>query len=383
MSTLRSVLLHRQWLIMSLLALVIIACSNETPEAVETPVIRGMKGFRVSVAANSEVRRYPSVVEPATESKLSFEVGGKLNAIGLQVGQRVKEGQLLAEIDPVSLSLKAQQAKAALDEANAAYNNAKLDYDRKQPLLAKKYVTQSDYDSAKNKLNSAQAQVEQAQKQWDIAKEDLSKSQLLSPFDGVISSIDVKDYAQVSPGQTILGLYSENAYETSFSVPAIIVNSLNVGDKAEVEFSDLPGRAYNAHIKELGSRAAQVSAFPVVVMLDEAPQGLRAGMAAQVSLHIALGSGEGYLVPLSCFYFGVSHARQLGPENYRETSKGFVYLYDPESSTVRQKEVMIFGVRGNMVMVRQGLNEGDIIASAGVSYLHDGQRVKLLPLNQQ
>ncbi len=364
--------------------LLLIGCSDADTDAQGEPVIKGLKGFRVSQSANSETRRYPSVVQPAQESKLSFEVGGKLKDITLEVGQKVSQGQVLVEIDPVSLELKEQQSKASLDEARAAFKNASSDYDRKAQLLEKNYVTQAEIDDAANKVKSTRAQVEQATKQLDLAKKDLSKTQLISPFDGVVSSIEVQDYGQIGAGEPVLGIYSENGYEASFSVPAVIINSLNIGDSARVTFADLSDETFSGHIKELGSRAGQVSAFPVVVALDEAPQGLRAGMAADISLTIRLVGDDsqvtGYLVPLNCFYFGAYGANGLGDVSHRDIREGYLFVFDETSSTVRKQGVDILGIRENMAIVNEGISEGDIVAAAGVSYLYDGQQVKLLPM---
>lgn len=361
--------------------LVLAGCQKDLSQEPEEPLVRGLKGYQVTRSANAEVRRYPSVVQPARESKLSFEVGGKLQAINLEVGQRVKRGDVLAAIDPASLNLKVQQNSASLDEASAQLRNSQLDYDRKKTLLEKKYVTQAEFDNASSQLKSLQAQVDQARRQLDLAKEDLNKAKLISPFDGVISSVDAQDYAQVSAGEIILGLYSEGSYEVSFSVPAVIINKLQIGDKASVSFADIPGQEYTGHIKELGSRAGQISAFPVVVSLNNPPSSLRAGMAADVELSILVGDGsDGLLVPLSSFYFGgILSTREV---NVSENNIGIVFVFDETTSTVRTREVQFHGIRENMAIVYEGIKEGEIIAAAGVSYLHDGQTVKLLPLNR-
>ena len=362
------------------MTLLITGCQEDVSDAPKEPMVRGLKGYQVTKSANAEVRRYPSVVQPARESKLSFEVGGKLQAINLEVGQRVKRGDVLAEIDPASLNLKVQQNSASLDEASAQLRNAQLDYDRKKTLLEKNYVTQSEFDSASSQLKSLQAQVDQARRQLDLSKEDLNKAKLESPFDGVISSVEAQDYAQVGAGEMILGLYSEGSYEVSFSVPAVIINKLKVGTTASISFADIPGQEYTGHIKELGSRAGQVSAFPVVVSLNDPPASLRAGMAADVELSILVGDGsEGLLVPLSSFYFGgVLSSREV---RVSENNIGIVFVYDEPTSTVKTREIQFHGIRENMAIVYEGIKEGDIIAAAGVSYLHDGQTVKLLPLN--
>jgi len=122
-------------------------------------------------------------------------------------------------------------------------------------------------------------------------------------------------------------------------------------------------------IKELGSKAEQVSAFPVVVRLKNDVPGLNAGMAAEVSLELPLVAGAGYLVPLSV----------VAPEGAKDV-QGIVsvFVYDTGSSSVQKRKVTVSGIRDNQLAVTEGLQPGDLVASAGVSYLTDGQKVKLL-----
>ena len=98
----------------------------------------------------------------------------------------------------------------------------------------------------------------------------------------MISKVDATSYSNVSAGQTVLSLYSQNAFEVEFTVPATLINDLSLGDAAQVEIGDLGGSRVGGRIKELGSRAGQVSAFPVVVALEEELPGLKAGMSADV-----------------------------------------------------------------------------------------------------
>jgi RND family efflux transporter MFP subunit len=359
------------------------ACDIST-EVVDEKPVRGLRAFEVRATASSEARRYRSIIQPAEESKLSFEVNGRLKEISLVVGQRVATGDTLAEIDPVSLELQVQQSRAALTEAESALKNTKADFDRKEQLLEKGFVTKAAFDQSQSAMNSAAAQVEQAGKQLEITGDSLTKSKLIAPFDGLISSVEVKSFGQVSPGQTVLGLYSESGYEISFSVPATIINAINVGDTVSVHVSDLvedtggDGHAnYQGHITEIGSRAAQVSGFPVVVLLEEGSERIKAGMSAEVTLDIALaGVEEGFLIPVTCFAFGAMGGGDPA------TNTGEIFVFDEETGTVKARQIKVVGIKENSVIVSQGVAEGDLIASAGVSYLRDGQRVKLLPLDQ-
>ena len=152
---------------------------------------------------------------------------------------------------------------------------------------------------------------------------------------------------------------------------------IKLGDVARVRFSDLSQQYYEGVATELGSRAQQVSAFPVVVTIVDVPPGLRAGMAADVELEIPLDYGvQGYLAPISSFDFSNMKA---GIDRHRVA---LVYVFDEASSTVVAREVVTAGVLENRVIISEGVSAGEIIASAGVSYLHDGMKVSLLPLEQ-
>ena len=358
-------------------AIILASCGDESESTADAEIVRGLKAFKVSESANSMARRYPSIVTPAQDSLLSFEVGGQLLEIDLEEGQRVSAGEVLAELDPRSLTLQVEQAQAALDQAQASYDNALADVNRKQPLLANGFVTEADFERSESTMKSSFAQVEQAQKQLDIANENLAKSKLVAPFDGLIASIEAESFANVSPGQTILELYSEGAFELSVSVPATVINALSLGQEVRARFSDFSNAQYPGRISEIGSRAAQVSAFPVVVALDESPPGLKAGMAAEVELDVSLeGEMSGILIPLSAIATGGQK-----PDT-RMQGQGTVFVFDPETSTVRERAVQSAGLRENMLIIVAGLEEGELIAAAGVSFLLDGQKVKLLPLDQ-
>lgn len=367
-----------------ILSLMLASCGDTSTEEADPPV-RGLRVFEVTESAATMTRRYPSVVQPADETPLSFEISGQLSDVKLEVGVQVSAGDILLQLDRTTLQYEVQQARAALEQSEAGLSNARTDFNRKQELLKSGNVTMSVYDGAEANLKSAEAQAEQTRQQLAIAQERLQKTDLRAPFDGVISSVDAKSYANVSPGQTVLSLYSENAFEVEFSVPATVINALHTGDAAQVEITDLPNTVLRGRIKELGSRAGQVSAFPAVVNLEETHPGLKAGMAAEVSLNISLLIGEkGFLVPVHCFALEQSETLRRGESiQDRRGGQAQVYVYDAATSTVRARMVQTAGVRDNMIIVSDGLVAGDIIAAAGVSYLHDGQKVRLLGPQQQ
>jgi RND family efflux transporter MFP subunit len=349
------------------------ACSDKKQEGSDQPV-RGLRAYKVSAKSESRVRRFPSVLQPADVSSLSFEIAGQLKAVALTVGQKVQLGDVLAEIDQRSLQTQVKQASAGVQQAQAQADNAEADFQRKDELLKKGVSTQSVFDQAKAALLSTKAQLDQAKRQLDLASHNLDRSKLVAPFSGTIARVDVKSFAQIAAGQPILTLYSDDRFELSFLAPSPVFQSLAVGRAVAVKVADLPDLALTGEIRELGSKAEQVSAFPVVVRLENKVAGLNAGMSVEANIEEPLNGGPtGFLVPLSV----------VVPESANQPQgAASVFLYDGESSTVKKRKVMVGGVRDNRLIVTSGLADGDIVASAGVSYLVEGQKVKLLPVQE-
>ena len=367
---------HRQvsWPLICLALLLGLQQCGERKEAATEQPIRGLRAYKVAARAESRIRNFPSILQPADVSVLAFEIAGQLKAVDLQVGQKVQLGDVLAEIDPRSLQAQVDQASAGIQQGEAQLANAQGDFQRKEELLKRGVTTQAIYDQSKTNLLSAQAQLDQARRQFDLANHNLDRSKLLAPFKGTIARVEIKSFAQVAAGQAIVTLYSDDRFETSFLVPAVTFQSLKVGQPVEVKVADLPGTSLKGEISELGSKAEQVSAFPVVVRLDNNTPGLNAGMSVEVAVEEPLiGGGNGFLLPLSA----------LVPTDSKDLQRAAtVFVYDKPTSSVRKRQVTVGGIRGNDLVVTDGLNVDDLVASAGVSYLVDGQKVKLLPLQE-
>jgi RND family efflux transporter MFP subunit len=336
-------------------------------------VIRGLRVYKVAATTESRVQRFPTVLQPADISQLSFEISGQLTTVNLNTGQKVQIGEVLAELDPRSLQAQLDQARAAVAEVEAVVANAEADFQRKSELLKRGFATRAAFDQSQASLLTARAQRDQAQRQVDLATHNLERGRLIAPFSGIIAGVDVKSFGQVAAGQTVVTLYSDDSLEMSFSAPPRVFQALHVGQSVQVAIADRPALSLTGVIKELGSKAEQVSAFPVVVRLKNDVPGLNAGMAAEVSVELPLTDGTGYLVPLSV----------LVPEGEKDVhGVASVFVYDAATSIVRKREVSVSGVRGNQLAVTSGLQPGDLVASAGVSYLTDGQKVKLLPIKE-
>ena len=363
------------WLVpLAILPLAACGDSGANKTTAETAV-RGLKTILIEEQQKQSVRRYPSVLQPSEITTLSFEIAGRLGENNLKVGQRIKAGETLVQLDRRSLELSVATAQAALDQAKPAADNAVANLKRREELFKKRVTTQAALDDARAEAKAAMARVEEATKQLDSAKENLSKTELKAPYDGIINSVSAESFATVGAGTAIATIYSAEKFEAKFSVNYDINSKMAVGKPVKIRLADNPAISLNGFVSELGSRADTVSSFPVVVRLKETNPELKAGMAVEVSMLFQVTAGDGFGVPLTAL-LNDKKINSSGDPNERLDAT--VYLFDPATSTVKRHPVKVGGIRENEVIIVDGLKIGDRVASAGVSFLREGQKVKLL-----
>ena len=370
----------RRFGVLGLALIAVSGCGEDDSRTGEIePVIRGVKTCLVEDVEETVVRRYPSVLQPSSTTTLSFEVSGRLEQMNLDVGQTVATGDVIAQIDPNSLQIQVDNAKAALQQAESTARNAEADFERKSQLVDQGVVTKAEADQARTNMETSKAQVVQAGKQLETAEENLGKAVLTAPFDGIISSVDVDSFTNVTAGSPVATIYADDKFETSFTVNYDVVNRIAVGKRATVRLADDPSVILPGHISELGTRADSVSAFPVVVALEGSNELLKAGMAVEITLEFAVPGGTGYLLPLTVMpmegNFNV-------PEDQSQPGKMELYVFDEASGSVKLRSVQIGGLRDNQLIVVDGLSPGEHVACAGVSFLRDGMQAKLLAEDQ-
>lgn len=338
-------------------------------------MVRGLKAYEIAEVERTSVRRFPGVLEPSELNVLSFEIGGTLKAFDLDVGQRISEGDIVARLDEVSLEIQVQNAEAGVAQARAAAENASDTLKRQEELLEKGATTRVSVDNARTEVQSTAAALEQAEQALASSREDLGRATLVAPFDGVVNSVEATSFATVSAGSPIASVYSPNSFTVSFSVNFDTVDRLVIGKKATVRLADRPDIVLGATVSEIGSRADAVSSFPIVLELDDTHPLLKAGMAVEATIEFELPREEGYPVPLSVV---IRDGESGEPQQEDGLNRIGVFLYDPQTSTVKRREVTVGGIRENKIILLDGVKPGDLLAAAGVSFLTDGQEVKLL-----
>lgn len=346
----------------------LLAGCGEEPVADTTERVRAIKPYTVSEPAGGDVGRYSGTIGAADTSTLSFAVSGTVATVSVKPGDRVEEGQVLATLDPEPSNLNVRAAKSQLATARASYTDKKGDLDRKRQLFDKGWVTKAAIDQAVAASEGAKGELDLARSRLGSEERDLGKTRLVAPFDGVIASRDVEPFMEVSSGESLFSINSEGALEIDLSVPDSVVTRLAIGAPVTVDVSTVPDCGCVARVTEISPSASAANAVSVTASLLSIPPGLLPGMGAEASVVLSGGrEARGFLVPLVA----------IAPGD--EAARGYLFIYDKATSAVRKVPISGGeGVSGNFVEIVEGVAAGDIIAAAGVSFLRDGQRVKLL-----
>jgi RND family efflux transporter MFP subunit len=346
------------------IALVLMACKEKT-EIVEE--IRAIKTITVSEQATEQIRKFSGIVAAVDSSSLSFQVGGQVEYVEVDIGDRVKKNQVLAVLDPEPYQLEVDAVGAELVKARANVVNTKSEYDRQQRVYEQGAGAKSDLDSAEYNYRAARSAVDYQISRLDQAKRNLRKTKLISPYDGTIAWRAVNPNEEVKVGQKVFEINATGTMEVQLAVPETTIDRIHIDDPATITFSTLPGESAKGRISYIGSAAVKANAFPVKVELMDPNEKVKPGMTAEANLSMKDENRQpGYLVPLQ--------ALLPAPE----ANRGYAFVYDPKTSTVKKTAVRSRGTENKKAIIYEGLASGDIIAVAGVSFLADGLKVKLI-----
>jgi len=370
----RSISRRSKFLVFTLYLLVLVLATFGCRKKEEPPeVIRSIKWTKVAEVTAKQVRMISGTTKPVDQTALSFAVAGTVEKVEVKLGEEVERGQVLAELDRQPFVLAVKDAEAGLAKAQAIVVERRANYERYVALYESNNASKAELDEARASFDSAKSQVNAAQAQLGLARRDLRKTKLRSPFNGTISVKDIEPYVEVPVGRAVFGLDGEESgYEVSAAVPDSVLINLSVGDVADVVFPTLNNRRVRGVITELGSRSRTASTYPVTVQLQEQFDDFRSGMSVEVAFEFIPESetGEpietGLAVPLAAIIVGAEKTQ-------------FVFIYDEKSSTVKKTQIKALNLRENDVLIEPGaLKAGDIIATAGVQFLTDGQKVNLM-----
>ena len=357
--------LFRGTLLVVAAPVVVVACGGEdSPGEVTRPV----RYAQVFTSGGTRTRTFSGVAHSRVESRLSFRVSGRVQRLAVQVGDSVAAGQLIGALDPADYRLQVEEAQASLARARAQERNARANFERVRQLYENANASPTDLDAARSAFESAQAQARAIENALGLARLQLSYARLVAPAAGRIAEVSVEVNENVQAGQGIVTLTSGAELDVAIAIPEVLIARVREGDAVSVNFDALPDRTFPARVTEVGVIAgALATAYPVTVRLERAAAGLRPGMAAEVSFRFeSPDQRERIIVP---------------PVAVGEDRDGrhvfVVQRVDSLRGIALRRPVVVGELTEEGLEILEGLVDGELVVTAGVSRVRDSLLVRL------
>lgn len=346
------------WSAAFLAAAVLAGCSR--PEAPPEPV-RSVKVMTVSASGLQSRYEFSGEVRARIESRLGFRVAGKITQRQAEIGQHVKPGAVLAQLDPQDYRLAADAARAQLAAAQTNRDLAAADYKRYKTLRDQNFISGAELERRESALKAAQAQFEAAQAQLAAQGNQAGYTRLVADVSGVVTAVEAEPGQVVSAGSPVVRIAADGPRDVVFSVPEDKVAALRAGTAVSLRQwasnTELQGR-----IREVAASADPVTrTYPVKVSIEGAAQPPLGATVTVVPQVLSSAGTQVIKIPTSAL---------------RQEGKGSaVWVLERQTMTVRSQPVQVATADGNDAVIAAGLTPGMQIVTAGVHVLAPGQKV--------
>lgn len=340
------------------------ACSRE--EEKPEPEIRPVRALKVERRDTGIPVTLTGRIAAEDEVSLAFRISGRMIKMDVNVGDRLTPGQVIAQLDPVNEQNTLRTAQANLTAAQGQLTQARNHFERQDTLLKQGWTTRVNHDQAVQALQTAESQVEAAEAQLKTARDLVGFTELKADAPGVVTAIGPRAGEVVQVGQMIARVARQDGRDAVFDVPAQLIRAAPSDPIITVSLSDDPKVVAEGRVREVAPQANPVTrTFEVKVGLTNPPQAMRLG--ATVIGRMELSAVSVFEIPASALT--------------RSDRQPSVWIVDPKKNTVSLRHVDVVRFDQNQVSVGYGLENGDIIVTAGVQALHPGQQVRLLGTN--
>lgn len=345
------------------LVLSLAACSPPPPPP---EPVRAVKLVTVQAREVAVQQEYAGEVRARVESRLGFRLGGKLLSRPAELGQAVQAGQLLAQLDATDLTLVSQAAQAQVTAAQTQRDLAAADVKRFADLRAQGFISQAELDRRLAALDAADAGLRQVRAQAAIQGNQVAYARLLADAPGVVVAVEAEVGQVVAVGAPVVRVARDGPRDVVFNIPEDRLASVPLGTRAQVRlWSAAQGGplavALAGVVREVAASADPLTRTYQVKLALPTDARWPLGATAYVSL-VSSGAASAMALP--------TNALMRAPDGGTA-----VWVFDPASSTVQPRTVLLAGADGDAMLVASGLQPGEEVVSAGVHVLVAGQKV--------
>jgi RND family efflux transporter MFP subunit len=334
-------------------------CSEEEPAA---PPPRMVRVVQIHLEEAGLGGSASGVIESRYNAQVGFLVGGRLIKRQADVGMNVTKGDVLAELDPTDYKNKVAAAESQVNAAKGEVAQAAPQEARLKTLLKQGFATQVQYDVSLRALTTANAHLKEAQANLRLAQDQAGYTILKADTSGAVTATGADPGQVVNAGQMIAQISQLDAREGVFSVSERAVSVIKPGLIIGVALQSNPSIEVDGTVREISPTADPVTGtYKVRVALGDAPEAMRLGAIVIGTLDI---KGEPVaVIPASALL-------QTGGEPA-------VWVVSPTDKVVHRRAVKVLRFDPDTVTISEGLKEGDLVVTAGINWLAEGQKVSL------
>lgn len=335
------------------------ACSDE-----EAPAQKPVPRVRVEVVAPKPSQTEISLtgsIAARTETNLSFRTSGRIIERLVDVGDAVRKGQLLAQMDDQVQRADLESARATLSAANADLSHATAAFARQQTLLRANSTAQTTYDLAEENLKVARASLKSAESALTNAEETLSYTRLTADADGIVTARNADVGETVQAAQAVFSVAVDGPRDAVFDIYESLLGS---GEPPEVtvNLASDPSVSARGPVREIAPTVdRQTGTVRIKVGLDQPPAAMT--LASVVRGTVSLAGPPAFTLPPTAL------AASGG--------KPALWIFDPANSTVALRQVTLAEYQTDAMIIATGLKTGDQVVVNGTKLLRQGQTVML------
>ena len=346
------------------LSLFIVSCgSKEKKVAVDNSPAIKITVSKVAVNSDSQFLSVSGKIQASNSADLSTRMMGYVKKVHVNVGDKVRKGQLLVSINNADLQAKKGQVNAGITKAKTALNNAEKNYKRFKNLFASTSVTQKEMDDMTANYEMAKAGLESANQMKNEINAQFAYSNITAPFSGVITSKNIESGDMANPGMPLISIETPKVFEVIAMVPETEISQIKKGTSVNVLVKSLD-KTLKGKVSEVSTSAKNTGGqYLVKINLDRTEVSILSGMFSTVQFPVEREIKSSLvLIPKDAI---VKNGQLSG-----------VYTVS-ESNTALLRWLRLGRTYGNKVEVLSGLNADESYIVSGEGKLFNGAKVSV------
>lgn len=341
------------------------ACSSNDAEV--NAELRPVLVMTVGASGNvmSTERSVPGVVSARYASDLGFQVAGRIAKRSVELGQTVRKGQVLMQLDGSDYQLASAAAQDQVLVAKTQFDQANADAKRMVTLVKAGAISVADSERQTARAEAAKAQYQQAQRQADLTRNRLRYSSLVAPYDGVVTAVRAEAGQVIGEGVPVVSIAKPGEMEIAADIPEGLMSTVSKQEaEADIWGSEAP--RITLRLREISPAASQPlrtyrARFSLHNATPEQLAELHLGMTAQVVMKSAEASSTAVILPATALV--------------RAREKVSVWLVNDKAPTLQKQAVQVLSFSNDTVAVK-GVPDGAKVVIAGVQKLDAKMQVR-------